>query len=327
MIGPAQGTHVPDLSIITVSWNVRDLLRRCLRSLPASDSALSTDVWVVDNASHDGSAAMVREEFPHVRLIENPGNDGFTRANNQALALCRGRHVLLLNPDTEVIGDALQTMVSYLDGHGDVGVVGPQLVYPDGSVQPSRRRFPDLKTMLVESTIVQRLRPDNGVVRRYYMADQPHDALQNVDWLVGACLMVRREAMEQAGLLDERFFMYSEEMDWCLRIKQHGWRVVYVPAARVMHHEARSSEQTPAAQHIYFQGSKVAYAAKHFGAARAAILRWYLLATYACELIIEGAKWLVGHKRSLRAQRIAVYRAVLASRLAQRTRTEEMNGH
>jgi N-acetylglucosaminyl-diphospho-decaprenol L-rhamnosyltransferase len=304
-----------DLSIVIVSWNVRDLLRCCLASLVGGAGHLSYETLVVDNASADASAAMVRSEFPNVHLIENTENLGFTRANNQALARCSGRYLVLLNPDTEIGGDALVAMASFMDANPQVGVVGPQLVFGDGRVQSSRRRFPDLKTMFVESTVLQRLFPQSALVRRYYVLDRPHDVTQDVDWVVGACMMVRREAAVMAGLLDERFFMYCEEMDWCLRMKQCGWRVVYLPAARVVHHEARSSEQAPAAKHIYFQGSKVAYAAKHFGRLQAEALRAFLLATYACQTIEEGAKWLVGHKRSLRAQRISVYRQVLASGL------------
>ncbi len=309
-----------DLSIVIVSWNVRDLLRRCLNSfsatalLPAPEG-LRCEVFVVDNASRDGSAEMVRTEFPQVTLIQNTENVGFTRGNNQALARATGRYMLLLNPDTEVVGDALATMADYMDAHPQVGVLGPQLVYPDGSIQSSRRRFPTLATMFVESTVLQRLFGHSSLVRRYYMLDKAHDAIQEVDWMVGACLMARREAVQSVGLLDERFFMYSEEMDWCLRIKRQGWQVVYLPTARVVHHEARSSEQVLAAQHIHFQSSKVAYAAKHFGSRQAEALRLFLLATYAYLIAEEGAKWLLGHKRPLRSQRIGVYRQVLRSGL------------
>jgi hypothetical protein len=304
-----------DLSIVVVSWNVCDLLRRCLASLPAGASGLSYETFVVDNASSDASVMMVRQEFPTIHLIQNEENRGFTRANNQALAVAAGRHVVLLNPDTEVEPGAMQALVAYLDEHADVGAVGPQLIFADGSLQSSRRRFPTLRTMFVESTVLQRWFARSATVRRFYMQDQPDDREQDVDWLVGACLMVRREAMAVAGLMDERFFMYSEETDWCLRIKQHGWRIVYVPSARIMHHEARSSDQTPVAKHVYFHTSRIAYAAKHFGLRQAQMLRLFLLATYACQIAEEAVKWLIGHKRVLRAQRITVYRQVLASGL------------
>jgi N-acetylglucosaminyl-diphospho-decaprenol L-rhamnosyltransferase len=303
-----------DLSIVIVSWNVRDLLRRCLASVLAQP-APSGEVIVVDNASSDGSVAMVQAEFPHVSVIENAGNVGFTRANNQAIKSATGRYVLLLNPDTEVEAGALWTMLAYMDANPQVGAVGPQLLYGDGSVQSSRRRFPDLKTLFVESTILQPLFSNSAILRRYYVLDQPHDVTQDVDWVVGACMMLRRQVIAQVGLLDERFFMYSEEMDWCLRIKQAGWCVVYLPLARVVHHEARSSDQVVAAKHIHFQSSKVQYTRKHFGPALAEALRLFLLATYALQWLEEGFKRVVGHKSALRAQRMAVYQQVLRSGL------------
>jgi N-acetylglucosaminyl-diphospho-decaprenol L-rhamnosyltransferase len=317
-----------DLSIVVVSWNVRDLLHRCLASLAGAVRHLSCETFVVDNASGDGSAGMVRSEFPQVHLVENTENLGFTRANNQAIVRAEGRYILLLNPDTEVLGDALEEMVSFMDANPEAGVAGPQLVYADGSVQSSRRRFPDLKTLFVESTVLQRLFARSSIIKRYYVLDRPHDVVQDVDWVVGACLMTRRQAVEAAGLMDERFFMYSEEMDWCLRMKQKGWRVVYLPDARVMHHEARSSEQSPAAQHIYFQASKVAYAGKHFGRWQAEVLRMFLLTTYVYQMIEEGAKWLLGHRRALRAQRMAIYRQVVASglRMPERKAYDGTNG-
>jgi N-acetylglucosaminyl-diphospho-decaprenol L-rhamnosyltransferase len=303
-----------DLSIVIVNWNVSDLLRRCLASVLAQP-APSAEVIVVDNASSDGSIAMMQAEFPDVTVIGNADNVGFTRANNQAIRRSTGRYVLLLNPDTEVEDGALWTMLAYMDANPQVGAVGPQLFYSDGSVQSSRRRFPDLKTLFVESTILQRPFSSSAILRRYYVLDQPHDMTQDVDWVVGACIMVRRQVIEQVGVLDERFFMYSEETDWCLRMKQAGWCVVYLPLARVVHHEARSSDQVIAAKHIHFQSSKVQYARKHFGPAQAEVLRLFLLATYVLQWFEEGLKRLIGHKRALRAQRMAVYQRVLRSGL------------
>ena len=316
-----------DLSVIIVSWNVKALLERCLRSLLAAPGwtlvapddepvgARTMEIWVVDSASADGSADMVRGTFPAVGLIANTENVGFTRGNNQGLARCRGRAVLLLNPDTEVLGDALTVMADYLDAHPDVGIVGPRILTPDGGVQPSRRRFPTYGTAFVESTCLQRWFPRHRLLARYYMWDAPDDREQDVDWLEGACLMARAEVVRQVGGLDERFFMYSEEMDWCLRAKRAGWRVVYLPQAAIVHYGGKSSEQVVAAKHIHFQRSKVAYFAKHFGALCGEVLRVFLLGTYAWMLAEEGAKWLVGHRRPLRAERIAAYWQVLRSGL------------
>jgi N-acetylglucosaminyl-diphospho-decaprenol L-rhamnosyltransferase len=304
---------VVDLTVIIVSWNVRELLRRCLESLELDRGTM--DVIVVDNASTDGSPDMVRTDFPHVRLVRNDENHGFPAANNQGLGLSQGRTLLLLNPDTEVVGDALVTMVSHMDAYPEVGALGPQLRYPDGNLQPSRRRFPSLSTALVESTVVQEWWKDNRILRRYYMSDTPDDAIQPVDWVVGACLLVRREAYEQAGGLDEGFFMYSEEMDWCRRIKDAGWEIVYLPTATVIHHEGKSSEQVIAERHIRFQSSKVRYFRKHHGSFQGEIVRWFLLLTYGYQWAREGAKWLVGHRRPLRAERVRAYGQVLRSGL------------
>jgi N-acetylglucosaminyl-diphospho-decaprenol L-rhamnosyltransferase len=337
-----------DLSVIIVSWNVRDLLRRCLDSIldtrywildtgrsmagagvdhPASSiqhpvssiehPASSLEIIVVDNASTDGSVEMVQAEFPGVRLITNAENRGFPAANNQGIAVARGRYVLLLNPDTEVVGDALATMVAFADEHLDVGVVGPQLLDPDGFVQSSRRRFPTLATAFFESTWLQPHAP-RRLLDRYYVRDQPDDTVLDVDWVKGAALMARREAIERVGPMDERFFMYSEELEWCRRFRDAGWRVVYLPTAQVVHHEGKSSEQVLPARHIYFQTSKVRYFRQYHGRVAAGALRLFLLGSYVWQLGLEGAKWLVGHRRPLRAARVAAYWQVLRSGLRER---------
>lgn len=303
-----------DLTIVVVSWNVRELLRACLVSIDRGRGALSLQVIVVDNASTDGSAEMVAGEFPWVELIASAENVGFPAGNNLGLARARGRHVLLLNPDTEVIGDALPTLVAYLDAHPDVGVVGPQLRNADGSVQSSRRRFPTLATAFFESTWLEGLAP-RGLLDRYYVRDQADDATSAVDWVVGAALMVRGEVVQQVGPLDEGYFMYSEELDWCRRICDAGWRVVYLPAAQIVHHYGKSSEQAVTARHIQFQRAKLRYFRKFHGRLACGALRLFLLASYVVQIGVEGAKGLVGHKRALRWQRVASYWAVVRSGL------------
>ena len=323
-----------DLSIVIVNWNVRDLLRRCLHAIqhPASSirypisniqhptsniqyPATSIEVIVVDNASTDGSVEMVQAEFPDVHLIANVKNQGFPAANNQGLT--RGRYVLRLNADTKVVGDALATMVACADVHPDVGVVGPQLLNSDGSIQSSRRRFPTLATAFFESTWLQPYAP-RRVLERYYVLDQSDDAVQDVDWVKGAALMARREAIVQVGPMDEGIFMYSEELDWCRRFREAGWRVVYLPTAQIVHYEGKSSEQALPARHVHFQTSKVRYFRRYHGCVAAEILRLFLLGNYAWQLGLEGVKWLIGHRRPLRAERIAAYWQVLRSGLRQR---------
>ena len=303
---------LPTLSILLLSWNVRDLLRACLRSLPLADPHV--EIIVVDAASADGSTEMTRTEFPQITLIASDENLGYTRGNNLGLRAARGRYLLILNPDTEVVGDALKHMLDYMDAHPQAGVLGPQLLYADRTIQSTRRRFPTLAAAFFESTWLQPLAPRRWL-DRYYARDLPDDAIAEVDWLVGAALMVRREAYEQVGGLDEGFFMYSEELDWCRRMKAAGWRVVYLPSAQIIHHEAKSSAQVPAATHIRFNTSKVRYFRKSHGALAAEVLRGFLLGSFACQLMLEWVKGLAGHKRELRAARVKAYWQVLKSGL------------
>lgn len=302
-----------DLSVVIVSWNVEGLLRACLRSVvkelggAPSDEALSAEVFVVDNASSDGSVEMVASEFPQVKLIANQVNVGFTRGNNQALRQARGRYVCLLNPDCEVLPGALRRMIGYADAHPEVGAIGPQLLFPDGSVQSSRRRFPTLLTGFLESTILQRYFPHSRAVRAYYCSDQADDTIQEVDWLVGACLMLRREALDQVGLLDEGFFMYSEELDWCYRAKKAGWRIVYLPEAKIVHHEGKSSEQNLVNRNIHFHDSKCRFFAKHYGAWQGFVLRLFIFLTFLYQIVEESVKLVVvARNRQMRRARVAM---------------------
>lgn len=343
------------LAVVIVSWNTRDVLRQCLCSLRVSlvDSGVECLTIVVDNASVDGTPAMLRAEFPDVMLIEAGRNLGFAGGNNLALRrlLCRSSahihpndpidnsqgiqdnykpqlnflytdYVLLLNPDTEIVGNAIPHMLHYMEEHPGVDVVGPQLRYPDGSAQPSRRRFPTRGTFFWESTPLERYWPTNPWVRCYRCVDRSDAQEQYVDWLVGAVLLVRRTAIERAGLLDAGFTMYSEELEWQQRIQatkstgqsapvgrsvSRDGAIVYLPDALVIHHEGKSSEQALARRYLNFQRSRLRYARMVYGDYFAMVLRFFLRACYIGELVIEAAKWVLGHKRGLRAQRVLIY--------------------
>lgn len=329
-----------DLSIVIVNWNVRELLRRCLTSLASSDDlhfktgALSgqaiaahdhtwqAEVVVVDNASHDGSVGMLVEAFPWATVIVNTENVGFSRGNNLGLERTHGRYVLFLNPDTELTPQALTRMLAYAESQPEIGILGPQLRYADGSLQSSRRRFPTLATLFVESTVVQRLFPRNRLLSRYYVLDRPDDAISRVDWVVGACMLVRRDVLDAIGGFDEGFFMYSEELDLCHRAVDAGRQVVYFPDSVIVHFEGKSSEQVVAARHIRFHTSRVRYCCKYHGRLAATILRLFLLLTFAFQWLEEGVKWLAGwimpgqrRQRAMRLDRMAAYRRVLRSGL------------
>lgn len=296
-----------NVSVVIVSWNVRDYLRRCLASVMAAGRGVALNVWVVDNGSLDGSVAMVREEFPTAHVLVNRENRGFAAANNQAIRQSDGRYVLLLNPDAELKDGALATMCRYLNEHPDVAVVGPQLRNSDGSVQPSRRRAPRPATGFLESTQLQQRWPRTWLTQRYYVGDRSDAVEQAVDWLVGACLLVRRTAIDAVGLLDEGFSMYSEETEWCLRFRRAGWAVVFVPAAQVTHHVGRSSGQDVLARHLRFHQSKYRLNALLFGRLQSLLLRLWIGGLYLEQLWEEYAKLLlVARNRPMRRQRLRV---------------------
>lgn len=235
-----------DLSVCIVSWNTQDVLRRCLLSVYSSGHGLDLEVIVADNASTDGSVEMVRREFPAVRLFANEVNTGFAAGSNLAIRHSTGRCILLLNSDTVVMPGALAAMVKFLDSRPEAGVVGARLLNPDGTVQLSCRKFPSfswdyIRTILL-SKAYHHIRLLRGILDPLVHADGP-DGRRSVDWVSGACLMARREVFDSVGLLDERFFMFCEEIDWCYRAKLAGWDIRYLPDACVIHYGGESSKQ------------------------------------------------------------------------------------
>jgi len=265
-----------DLAIVIVSWNVRELLEACLVSVYKSleGSNLTGEVWVVDNSSSDGSAEMVRERSPQAHLIANETNIGFAAANNQALRAfgfptprspLAPRHVLLLNPDTVVVGDALATMVRFLDENPSVGVAGAKLLHPDGRLQHSAFGFPTLAQALFDFfPIHHRLlesRLNGRYPRRLYERREPF----SIDHPLGAALMVKGEAISNVGLLDERFRIYCEEIDWCMRVKKASWGVYCVPKAEVVHHVAGSTRQVRDEMFVELWRSRYRLFEKHYG--------------------------------------------------------------
>ncbi len=231
-----------DLSVCLVSWNVWADLRACLLSL-SETRGLHLQIIVVDNASTDGTVTQLRREFPTVELVVNAENRGFAAASNQALAVATGRYLLLLNPDTVVPPRGLEELVDFADGHPQAGVVGPQLRYPDGRLQYSARHFPTIAAAVFRNTPLGRLFPHARAVQAYLMADWDHDEVREVDWVSGAAMLIRREAYEQIGPLDERFYWGSEDVDYCWRAHKAGWQVLYTPTPRIIHAVGRSSDQ------------------------------------------------------------------------------------
>ena len=247
----------PTVSIIIVSYNVRDLLLQCLGSLGDRHG----EVIVVDNASSDGSAGAVREATPHVTLISNDANAGFARANNQALALASGDYLLLLNPDTRVCDNAVDVLERFMTDHPEYGIAGPRLLNLDGSLQSAGRRFPTSWTV-VRDPLTPRADPGGLLGRRSGTLQAAH--VEDCDWVLGACLMVRREVLRQVGHLDEGYFMYGEEKDLCYRAKAAGWRVACVHEAEVIHYGGQSADQVPARSYEAFMDSQFRFLGKFY---------------------------------------------------------------
>jgi GT2 family glycosyltransferase len=229
------------LSIIIVSWNVRRDLESCLQSLRANAEA-GAEIVVVDNASRDDTLTMLAG-YPEVRVIANDVNRGFAAANNQGLAVARGRWLLLLNPDTLMPEAGLRKLLEFADNMPLAGIIGPRLLNSDGSLQSSCRRFPTVRAALYRHTILGRLRPDAAPMRDYLMAEWDHQTPREVDWVSGACLLIRRETFAQVGPLDEGFYWGSEDVDYCFRAHRAGWQVWYTPQPAVVHAIGRSSDQ------------------------------------------------------------------------------------
>ncbi len=238
-------TQPLELSICIVSWNVRDDLLACLDSIYSGAGDLSVEVIVVDNASADDTALATAQRYPQVRVIENEDNRGFAAGCNQGIEQATGRYILLLNPDTLVPPEAPQQMVNFADQHPEAGIIGPKLLYPDGRLQYSCRHFPTITAAIFRNTFFGRVMPRAASVADYLMSDWDHNEVRKVDWVSGACMLLRRELIEQIGLLDEQFFWGSEDVDYCWRAHKAGWQVLYTPQPEIIHAVGRSSNQFP----------------------------------------------------------------------------------
>lgn len=234
------------LSVVFLNYNTRDLTRQALSSVLAAAEGLAVEIFVVDNASVDGSADMVAEEFPQVKLICNEANVGFAAGNNVALRQVTGEYVLLINTDTIVRRDALRTMVEFLDAHPEAGACGCKILDPDGTLQlDSRRGFPTPLAAFCKMSGLSRFFPKHPLIAHYHMTYLDPEQTAEVEVLSGSCMMVRKAAMDEVGLLDEDYFMYGEDIDWCYRFHQAGWKIYYVPTTSIIHFRGESGRGVP----------------------------------------------------------------------------------
>lgn len=285
-----------DLSITICSWNTAGDLSACLQSLEAVRGEASMEVIVLDNNSEDGSPDMVERDFPWVRLMRMAQNLGFTGGQNHMMENRRGRHALLLNSDTVVHPGALSTLMAYLEAHPGIGILGPKLLNPDGSLQYSARRFPTPAAALFRNTPLGKLFPNNKFTREYLMQDWSHDEPREVDWVSGAALLAREELIEKIGVLDPEFFMFSEDVDYCFRCWQAGLKVVYLPTSVITHAIGRSTDKAPNRMIGRFHRSMFRFYKKNMLPKIAAPLRPFALAGAAVALVLRASLFITKNK-------------------------------
>jgi GT2 family glycosyltransferase len=273
-----------DLSIIIVSWNTKEYLLNCLRSLSQGEGKDFREIIIIDNGSRDGSGSEVRRLFPAVRLIENESNLGFAKAVNQGLRVFSGGFALLLNPDTQMKEGTIEKLLIFMKDHPGAGIAGVQLLNQDGTKQNSIANFPFLATEFLSKKVLRWLFPERFPGKERHYAEPIE-----VDSVIGACMMVRRRALEEVGLLDEDYFLFLEETDWCFRMKKAGWKVYHVPQAEVIHFQGKSAEQDKKRAKVEYDRSRYLFFRKHRG-----ILQWFILvAGRMLRLLIELMYWTV----------------------------------
>ncbi len=265
-----------DVSIVIVNWNGRDLLSRCLQCIKQTVKRSSYEVLVVDNNSSDGSQDMVRRDFPDVKLIANKDNVGFARANNQAMKIAQGRYTLLLNSDAFVKDNAVDHMVEFMDHHPDAAMSSCKLLYEDGRLQPSCARFPTLLSEMVIAFGLDKLFARSKFFGSYMMTDWDYNDTRAVEVIMGAFMLVRSELIHEVGMMDEDFFMYSEEVDWCYRFHRAGWKVYFVPDVETIHIWGGSSKAVKTETLLRLYRSRVLFFRKHYGALTAMLYKGIL---------------------------------------------------
>jgi len=277
-----------ELSIIIVNWNTRGLLEQCLASIEHTADELEYELIVVDNDSTDGSPQMVMDRFPRVKLIQNHVNSGFASANNLGIRQSLGRFILLLNSDTVVMRSALQNLLDFMHMHPDVGAVSACLLNGDESRQYSCSPIPTLRREVLRMLHFPGIRPDGYYPMEDWNADEPHE----VEVILGACMLLRKDVLEQVGLMDEDYFMYSEEVDLCYRMRKGGWRIYWVPQSRVVHFGGQSTRQASAEMFLRLYESKLVFFRKNYGRFIAFAYKLLLMVSSLVRLLLIPFVWL-----------------------------------
>lgn len=299
-------TDTPDISIIIVNWNTAHLLKSCLHSLYTWIRKYTFEIIVIDNHSSDASIEVVQTSFPDVRLVLNDKNRGFSRAVNQGLSIASGRYMVLFNTDAYLFDDSLDRLIVHMENAPDIAIAGGQLIYPDGRKQHSFDNFPSLLTELTNKSLLKILLP-----RKYPSKKQEYSRPQEVDSIIGACMVVRKTCIDRIGLLDEDYFFFMEETDWCFRMKKSGFRIVYFPDCRIIHLQGKSAEQIPIRSRLEYFHSRYLFFKKNRGRLAHTIL---FLALFA-KCMIKGIFYTLFVIVTLCAQKKCKQKSVLMMRL------------
>jgi len=252
-----------DVSVIIVAWNVRQLLHDCLKSVYEKTRDIDFEVIYVDNASQDGSVQMVKEQFAEVRIIENDKNEGFIKANNQGIEIAQGRYVLLLNSDTILLDNAVAKTVRFADANPDAAVFGCKVLNPDRTIQRTCFMYPSVLNMFLAATYLYKIFPKSRFFGREHMTWWGFDEAREVETICGCFSLVRKEAIDQVGLMDERYFVYGDDPDWCYRFKKAGWKVMFAPDGRIIHYGGQTTSQKARAFRLQLEGSKLIFMKLH----------------------------------------------------------------
>jgi GT2 family glycosyltransferase len=254
---------VVDVSVIVVAWNVRDVLYNCLKSIYKETKGINFEVIYVDNASKDGSVEMVKESFPVVRIIENEENKGFIIANNQGIEISKGRYVLLLNSDTIILDNAIAKTVRFADKYPKAAVVGCKILNPDKTIQKTCFMYPSALNMFLAATYLYKMFPRSEFFGREHMTWWDYDGAREVEAVCGCFSLVRQEAIKQIGLMDERYFVYGDDPDWCYRFRKNSWKIMFTPEAEIIHYGGQTTRIMADKFLLQLHGAKLIFIKRH----------------------------------------------------------------
>lgn len=303
-----------DVSILIVNYNTWDFLYRCIDSIYSAGIRLKFEILIIDNNSSDKSVTLIKNNFPDINLVINQKNVGFAKANNQGIALGRGRNYLLLNPDTEVLPGSIDSIITFLDANRDIGIAGPKLLRPDLSTMPSAKIFPSLKGEFLQSVFLDKIIPSAILQRLSNVPLTDSDKPAEVDWVTGACIAIKRQVIEDIGLLDEHFFLYYEEVDLCYRAKDYGWKIFFYPQARIIHAGGRSTEKNLSFSLVEGYKSKLYFLKKHYPSEKLISIKAYTSLGFIVRKTIWQAAYFLKINKVAAKSRINAYRSILKTR-------------